>query len=330
MSKVLITGAFGFIGSNLSRYLINHTLIAIDLQEVSETSYSSFYSWDNINAIPWTEIDCIIHLAGIAHETKNQSDREEYFNVNAGLSKKIFNFFLQSSAKKFIYFSSVKAAADRVEGILTEDVTPSPRGPYGESKLAAELYLLKWHRAQGTEHSDQDNNILFSPEMRNLKQIYILRPCMIHGPGNRGNLNGLVNLIKKGIPYPLGMYDNRRSFTSFENLCYVINELLNRDIPSGIYNMADDEPVSINDLVRLIAEVSGKRGRIWNINRKFVNILAVLGSIADLPFNKDTLQKLTENYMVSNEKIKRALQISKMPIEAKEGLRKTIDAMIHH
>jgi len=81
----------------------------------------------------------------------------------------IFDWFLQSTATKFIFFSSVKAAANSVDGILTEDFVPNPTSLYGESKLAAESYLLN--------HLPDD------------KQVYILRPCMIHGPGNKGYLN---------------------------------------------------------------------------------------------------------------------------------------------
>lgn len=76
---------------------------------------------------------------------------------------------MKSKTKKFIFFSTAKAAADKVDGIQTEDVVPSPVGPYGESKIAAEKYIQ--------EHLVKE------------KQVYILRPCMIHGPGNKGNLN---------------------------------------------------------------------------------------------------------------------------------------------
>lgn len=106
---------------------------------------------------------------------------------------------MASPARKFIFFSSVKAAADFVPGdLLTEDIVPHPVGPYGESKIKAEEYILN-HPAYE-------------------KQVYILRPCMIHGPGNKGNLNLLHQVIKKGIPWPLGAFENRRSFTSIGNL----------------------------------------------------------------------------------------------------------------
>ena len=89
---------------------------------------------------------------------------------------------------------------------------------------------------------------------------------MIHGPGNKGNLNLLYNLVSKGFPWPLGDFENKRSFCSIENLCFIIRELIERDdIPSGIYNIADDVPLSTNEVVRLIAESKGKEARIFNL-----------------------------------------------------------------
>ena len=335
MKQILITGAFGFVGGNLARDLIDFKLIALDLKESVGTPYSAFFSWDNLEAVPWSEINVIIHLAGKAHDTKKQTATEEYFAVNTDLTKKIFKYFLQSDANKFIYFSSVKAVADKVDGVLIEDVTPSPRGPYGESKLAAEKYLLEEYGRyeEVSEYNSEteglgDEEASIQRSTHNHKQLYILRPCMIHGPNNKGNLTSLVNMVKKGIPYPLGAFESKRSFTSIDNLSFVVNGLVNRNIPSGIYNMADDYPVSTNDLVKIIAEASGEREKIWKINHKIINILAATGSFMHLPFNKETLHKLTENYIVSNEKLKKAFGISKMPVNAIEGLRKTLESMV--
>ena len=75
---------------------------------------------------------------------------------------------------------------------------------------------------------------------------------MIHGPGNKGNLNLLYGVVKKGIPWPLGAFENRRSFTSVGNLCYVIDGLLTKSVPSGIYHMGDDEALSTNELIAVI------------------------------------------------------------------------------
>jgi nucleoside-diphosphate-sugar epimerase len=233
--------------------------------------------------------------------------------VNTGLTQKIFDYFLQSDARTFIFFSSVKAAADSVPGdLLTEEVVPAPVGPYGESKIRAEEYIT---RAKNQEPRAKTKN------------IYILRPCMIHGPGNKGNLNLLYSVVKKGIPWPLGAYENRRSFCSIGNISYVVEQLIVKEnIESGIYHVCDDEPLSTNELIRLISESVGKKSYIWKLPKGMMNAAASVGGALHLPLNKERLRKLTENYVVSNAKIKRALDIDKMPVSAKEGMRKTLDS----
>ena len=312
--NILITGIHGFIGSNFIRALRDkHTLYGLDIIFPCRDGVSQTFSWRDIEptSFPFQtlpQFDAIIHLAGKAHDTKNQSAAQSYFDINTGLTQKIFDFFLESSAKKFIFFSSVKAAADSVVGdMLTEDVIPAPAGAYGESKIKAEEYIKEHLEYSTTE-----------------KQVYILRPCMIHGPGNKGNLNLLYNVVKKGIPWPLGDFDNRRSFTSIDNLCYVIEGLLNQDVPTGIYHMGDDEALSTNELIAIMCEAMEKQPRIWKMNKRFMEACAGLGTLFHLPLNTERLRKLTENYVVSNAKIKAVLGIDKLPVTAKEGLMKTI------
>ena len=312
--NILISGICGFVGTNLIKVLKKvHTLYGLDIIDVEKQMDIKRFSWTEFepSAFPLQTLpkfDVIIHLAGKAHDTKKQSAAQSYFDINTGLTQKIFDFFLESSAKKFIFFSSVKAAADSVVGdVLTEDVIPTPVGPYGESKIQAEEYIKKHFTFSNTD-----------------KQVYILRPCMIHGPGNKGNLNLLYNVVKKGIPWPLGDFENRRSFTSIDNLCYVIEGLLTKDVPSGIYHMGDDEALSTNELIAIMCEAMGKQPHIWKMNKGFMEGCAGLGTLLHLPLNTERLRKLTENYVVSNAKIKAALGIDKMPVTAKEGLIKTI------
>ncbi len=320
--NILITGIHGFVGSNLVVALKEqHNLYGLDIVVPIKEGIKETFSWKELDVAnqPHTSqeleiakklqhIDVIIHLAGKAHDTKNRAQVQEYFDINTGLTKKIFDFFLQSSARKFIFFSSVKAAADFVTGdVLTEEVIPTPVGPYGESKIAAEEYI-------------------FSKETlwRNSKEVYILRPCMIHGPGNKGNLNLLYNVVKKGLPWPLGGFENRRTFTSIDNLCYVIDGLIHKDVPSGVYHMADDEALSTNEVITLMCEALSKKPHIWKINRRLMTGCARLGSAVHLPLNLERLQKLTENYVVANAKIKKALEIEQMPVRARDGLLKTL------
>ncbi|MCM0364796.1 MULTISPECIES: NAD-dependent epimerase/dehydratase family protein [Bacteroides] len=331
--NVLITGISGFVGSNLVSKLVNdYRFYGLDIINFDRINVSKTFSWLDIESTSFPfqtlpQFDAIIHLAGKAHDTKKQSAAQFYFDINTGLTQKIFDFFLESSAKKFIFFSSVKAAADSVVGdVLTEDVIPTPVGPYGESKIKAEEYI-KNHFMFPTASIGEDRSLRLEKDrgrMPKNKQVYILRPCMIHGPGNKGNLNLLYNVVKKGIPWPLGDFDNRRSFTSIDNLCYVIEGLLNQDVPTGIYHMGDDEALSTNELIAIMCEAMEKQPRIWKMNKRFMEACAGLGTLLHLPLNTERLRKLTENYVVSNAKIKAALGIDKLPVTAKEGLMKTI------
>jgi nucleoside-diphosphate-sugar epimerase len=146
---------------------------------------------------------------------------------------------------------------------------------------------------------------------------------MIHGPGNKGNLNLLYGLISKGLPWPLGSFVNSRSYLSIENLCFSIKELINRDdIPSGVYNVSDDVALSTNEIINMIAQSMGRKAYILNINKTFIKFLARVGDSLKLPLNSERLQKLTESYIVSNAKIKAALG-KPLPVSSKNGLMKT-------
>lgn len=305
--KLLITGIHGFVGSNLVGALKGRCEIyGLDIVTPVKEGVVKTYTWDDLDAGRVPEVDAVIHLAGKAHDTKNKAQADVYFKVNTGLTRKIYDHYLQSSARKFIFFSSVKAAADSVEGdILDENITPKPVGPYGESKIKAEEYIqTKW-----------DNTG---------KATYIFRPCMIHGPGNKGNLNLLHSVIRHGIPWPLGAFDNLRSFTSIDNLTHIIGRLLESDAPTGIYNIGDDKPLSTNELIRLMCDTMGKKPRIWKMPRGMVRFMASTGTVLHLPLNKERLRKLTENYVVDNGKIKRALGIKELPVSSAEGIRRTI------
>ena len=312
--KILITGIHGFVGSNLVASLKeSHTIYGLDIVAPIKDGLTFTFGWDDLEQGKIPQVDAIIHLAGKAHDTKNQADAEVYFKVNRDLTIKVFDYFCtHPNIKKFVFFSTAKAAADKVDGILTEDVKPAPVGPYGESKIVAEKYILNTMGYRPGEFTDRG--------------VYILRPCMIHGPGNKGNLNLMYNVVKKGIPWPLGAFENRRIFTSIDNLSFVISGLLTKDVPSGIYNMGDDEPVSTNELVELIAESLGKKAHIWKLPKGFMNGVAKVGGWLHLPLDPERLRKLTENYISSNAKIKAALGIERMPVRAVDGLRRTLES----
>lgn len=278
--KILMTGSHGFVGTNLIEALSDkHEIIC----------------WDVRVDQPLPEVDVVIHLAGLAHDTKHTTEAEAYFKVNTLLTQQIYDRFLASSAKKFIFFSSIKAQDGDT--------------PYALSKKQAEDYIL----------NNMDD-----------KRVYILRPCMIHGKGVKGNLPLLYKVIKTGFPWPLAAFENQRSYASMGNVSYVVSELLRKDVESGVYPICDDEAVSTNELISIICGCLGKETKLWRIPQGIITICAKIGDLFHLPLNSERLNKLTENYVVDNSSIKQTIGIAKMPIKAIEGLKSTINYMIEN
>lgn len=298
--KILISGATGFVGQNWLKYASEmhpdweHVLLSRDLLQM-----------ENFDSM-LQGIDIVLHFAGKAHDVKKVSHDDEYYQVNFELTKKIYRSFLRSNASKFVFISSIKAVIDHSNFIITEDISPCPKTHYGRSKLLAEEFI-KEQRI----HPHQS--------------YFILRPSMIHGPSNKGNLTLLYKFVKSGIPYPLGAFNNARSLLSIENFCFVINQIvLNEKIKSGVYNVCDQKPLSTLQIVKLIRETLNRSSyKIWSVPQPFIRFMAFIGTILNLPFSRERLQKLTENFIISNEKLKRAIG-KELPVKAEEGLKLTI------
>lgn len=290
--KIFLTGSTGFVGLNFI------------------TKFNS--KWEIRNYVKNSDFqiteDIVINFAGKAHDLKNVSNPQEYYDINTDFSNRLFDAFLESNASTFITISSVKAVADYSPICLTEDDIPNPITHYGKSKLLAEKYILSKPLPAG-------------------KRFYILRPSMIHGPGNKGNLSLLVNLVSKGYPWPLGAFDNFRSFCSIENLMFALNELIERsDVPSGIYNICDDIPLSTNFIIGLIAKTKQRNPRILSIPKSIVMSIAKLGDVLGLPLTSERLEKLTSSYIVSNNKIRNSLGKS-FPVSSSDGLVMTFNSI---
>lgn len=295
---IAITGSSGFVGTNLKAYLKD-----------SFKTHSMSVRFED-NQVINIQGDSLIHLAGKAHDLKRVSRPLDYYEANFELTKQLFDAFLNSNCQVFIFMSTVKAVADKVDGVLNEEAIPTPKTHYGIAKQQAEQYILSKQLPEG-------------------KRVYILRPCMIHGLGNKGNLNLLYKIVEKGFPWPLGSFGNRRSFLNIENLCFVIKELLeNITIPSGVYQVADDDSLSTNELIELIGIGLGKKNKIWRINISFIKLIAKIGDTIPFPLCSERLEKLTENYVVSNTKIIEAIGKS-LPVSSKEGFLKTFKSFKH-
>lgn len=314
--RILITGAYGFVGTNLCRYLVErgHACEALDLPSArrADVPYSAVHTWDELDqtsSLILHAFDAVVHLAGKAHDLKKVASEQSYFDINVGLTQKLISSikFQASGAGlksglKFIYFSSSKASATG--------------NAYGRSKLAAEEYL----------QSECSND----PQIRTV----VLRPAMIHGPGNKGNLNLLWGIARRGFPWPLAAFENRRSFTSIGNICAAVEALAAKSLESSdvqhsssmlhVFPIADDEMLSTNRLIELMAEACGRKPRLWKLPKGLMRLVARIGDVLHLPITSERLGKLTEDSFVDNGALKKALGWEKMPVGAEEGMRQTL------
>ena len=241
-----------------------------------------------------------VHLAGKAHDLKKTSVAAEYFAVNTELTKKVFDAFLASEASVFVFMSTIKAA----EG---KDIEASA---YSQSKYQAEEYILAQKVPAG-------------------KRVYILRPVMVHGPGNKGNLNVLFGVVKHLGIWPLAAFENQRSFVSVENLCFVVKALIESEqVASGVFAVADEEALSTNELVALAGEATGKKVAFLKLPKGLVRLLAKLGDVLPLPLNSERLEKLTENAVVDASPLLKALDIKSLPLRTLDGFKKTFDSFV--
>lgn len=305
--KILITGVHGFVGSNLVHYLApHHRIYALSSSTMPVEGVQEIYTWDNLSSIP--QVDVIIHLAAIAHDIDGELPMQPFNDVNVELTRQIFDVFRSSSAHTFIFTSTIAAVAQSSPTPLDEEALPHPVGNYAESKYQAEQYISSF-----IDSLDKQG-----------KSTYILRPSMIYGKGCKGNLRLLYGFVRRNIPWPLGAFDNQRTFTSVDNICYIIQRLLQDKIGSGIYNVCDDDSLSTNSLVSIMSHALGKSPHLLYIPPSVMINCAKIGDAMQLPFNTKRLSKLTEDFLVSNLKIKKALNIERMPFETKEALTRTI------
>ena len=294
--SVLILGASGFIGQNLVKKL------SLDF-DIKTTSLRN-KDWKN----SVQDADVLINLVGKAHDHKGTATEGDYYFANLDLAKEVFIEFIKSDAKLLIHISSLAAIEEfESNAALCENHKANPQSFYGKSKRAAEEWLL-------------------SQNLPTNKKIIILRPPMVHGSGDKGNLGLLHKLISKGIPYPLASFDNQRSFISIDNFSFFVKKIIEKQdlLESGIYHISDDEAISTNQIIEIIKKVENRKVMNLSIPKSIVNALAKVGDIIPIPLNTKRLKKMTSNLVLSNQKIKSALKIEKLPLTAEEGLEITI------
>lgn len=254
MKRVLITGANSFVGTNIERWLLKSP----ELFEVTTVGTMNG-EWKKTD---FSHYDVVFHVAGIAHVDPKPEMAPLYYKVNCDLAIEIAEWAKQHGVRQFIYMSSkivYKASKSLKADIVTKDTKPAPNDFYGGSKLKAENELKK----------------LDDERFR----ICILRPPMIYGKNNKGNLPRLAWLATKTPVFPA--WHNKRSILFVDNLAEFVKQIILREM-SGTFFPQNKEYVDSVELVRLFAKKYNKK--IWIT--KIFNPLVVIGSIFFKPINK--------------------------------------------
>ena len=281
MMKILITGANGYLGSSF----INQYSDKYNFEKFSLLN-------QKLEDINFDNIDIVLHCAALVHQ-KVEHSYEKYYEINVKYPVKLAKIAKQNAVKQFVFISTIAVYGENEEK-LDENTICNPITPYGKSKLEAEKELLKLN----------DDNFTVS----------IVRPPMIYGKNAPGNIDSLVKLVKKLPIIPLANIENKRSFISIHNLCYIINEVILQK-KSGIFLACDDEPLSTSRLIELVAKNLDKK--IYLVKIPFFESLL---KILKPSFHKRLYGSLEIDNSITKEKLN-----LKNPYSVEDGIKLMIN-----
>jgi nucleoside-diphosphate-sugar epimerase len=322
MQKLLITGATGFIGSYLLPILYQQKfqITAAGRKNLSQSSSMPIKIvkvGDIDEETNWQEalqgIDIVIHLAARAHIINETipNPEAEFIKVNTQGTANLVQQSIQAGVKHFIFISSIGAMTTQSDRILTENSPCHPDSPYGRSKLQAEQALMELAKSSSMTWT-------------------ILRPTLVYGPGNPGNMERLMKLIKRGLPLPFGAIKNRRSFVFVGNLVDAIITCLDHpNAANQIFLISDNQDVSTPELISLIAQQIQQPCQLLPVPSNLLKFLGYLGDIAEsisgknLPFNTYNIDRLLGSLSVDSSHIQNTLNWQP-PFTLEQGLAQTI------
>lgn len=255
MKRVLVTGANGFVGSQLCQMLADdgYKVRAAYRKPCKDNNLYEQVVVDEIgHRTDWEEalqdVDYVIHLAARVHVMKETSDDPltKFREVNLYGTTNLARQAAQSGVKRLVYISSIKVNGESTNNHpFTADDEPSPADPYAISKAEAEAELLDISRQTGLE-------------------IAIIRPPLVYGPGVRGNFLRLLALVNRGIPLPLANINNARNMVSLTNMCDLLITCLEHPKAAGnVFLLSDGVSLSTSELIKMIAHAMGIRSRLF-------------------------------------------------------------------
>jgi UDP-glucose 4-epimerase len=286
--RIAVTGAKGFIGQYLCPFLqqdLKADLVTLTRNpSVINDNHLSFSATDGELIAGLRNIDCLIHLAARAHTY--QSTAVDFERDNIALSTRIARLCVAANIPRLIYLSSIKVNGNSTSGrtpFCAEEV-PQPEDAYGQSKLASEQ-MLKQH-------------------LTNTKtQLVIIRPPLVYGNNNKGNLKTLETLVNAGIPLPFGNLKNKRDLVSIENLCALIAlTITHPNAANQIFLVSDGITRSTKEIVQLLAARQGKHALFFNIPNAIFSFLK--------KYKPQPIERLTGNLEVDIEKNRTLLEWS--------------------
>ena len=267
MKKILITGANSYIGTSLEKWL---------------GKYPDKYSIDTIDMRNdlwkekgFSEFDVIFHVAGIAHVSSDPNLEDIYYKVNRDLTIETAKKAKLEGVKQFIFMSSiiVYGNSSREKRIIDKNTVPKPSNFYGDSKLQAERGIK----------SLKNNNF----------KVVIVRPPMIYGKYSKGNYPKLAKVAQKFPMFP--DMDNQRSMLHIDNLCEFIRLMIDNE-ESGLFFPQNKEYVKTSNMVKLIAEVHGKKIKLVKIFNPLLRLLGLKIKLINKVFGNLVYEKSMSDY----------------------------------
>ncbi len=318
--NILITGATGFISSHLIPILKlqNWHVVAATRKPKTFARNIEERVIEEINSnTNWTQalkgIDCVIHLAGRAHILQQASNLEaEFFAVNTAGTANLVKQAITAGVKHFIFISSIGAIASQSQQPLTETTPCQPDTPYGRSKLQAEKAVIERCSSSSMDWT-------------------IFRPTLVYGRGNPGNMERLIRLVNLGLPLPLGLANNRRSFVYVGNLVDAVAlSLVRPQARNQIFNISDGEDISTPELITKIAQNLGKSCKLIPVPPSFLKIAGRIGDLGQnvtnksLPLNTAIIERLLGSLVVDSSKIRNTLNWQS-PYTLDQGLARLLE-----
>lgn len=297
MKTALVTGASGFIGSRLCRFLESQGYSVRTCNRTHQGPNNIPLDFMKMAACPpalCAGVDVIFHLAGKAHAlAETQQDAAEYRLINTDGTRKLLEAAQLAGVQKFVFFSSVKAVGDSNQQPMDETATVPARDPYGASKYAAEQLVL---------HGGY------------VPLPVILRPSMVFGNTDKGNLPRMIHAVRRGMFPPLAESGNQRSMVHVDDLIQAAYLAAEKPQSAGqIYIVTDQQSYSTRQIYDAIRAALGRPPIAWSVPLPLITGLAKFGdgfgrlTGRRFPIDSDSLEKLTGSAWYSSAKIVREL-----------------------